>query len=226
MKTTIKVVFSSHLGKPANDQFTQHVLDTVGAPCHVFCYENYGDKSLSKVYNEALEGLDKTESIFVFCHNDITFKTKDWGKILLNTFNHNNYHIIGVAGTNYMPASGRWWDLPHTMIGIVDHTNGLREWTSNYSPKEYFGVKPSVIIDGLFMAFDPEEIEHGFDESFNGFHFYDLGFCFPNYLAGCNIGVVTNIRILHQSMGMTNAEWEKNRILFAEKYKDELPCQI
>ena len=43
------------------------------------------------------------------------------------------------------------------------------------------------------------------------------------YLDGFNIGVTTDIRILHESIGMTNDEWEKNRQLFVKKYKEDLP---
>jgi hypothetical protein len=42
-------------------------------------------------------------------------------------------------------------------------------------------------------------------------------------LDGCEIGVTTDIRILHQSVGMVKEQWEKNRVQFAEKYKEDLP---
>ena len=110
-------------------------------------------------------------------------------------------------------------------MGIVEHTNGLREWVSEYS-KPHFGIKEVCLIDGLFIAVDTSNITHQFDEDFKGFHFYDLSFCIPNYLDGVNIGIVTDIRILHKSVGMTNQQWEEARIQFAEKYKEELPIKV
>jgi GT2 family glycosyltransferase len=111
------------------------------------------------------------------------------------------------------------------MFGIVEHTNSLSTWISAYSG-EIFGVKEVVLVDGVFMSFDPDNIIHKFDENFKGFHFYDLSFCIPNYLDGCNIGVTTSIRILHKSIGATNEFWEANRQQFINQYVDELPLSL
>ena len=161
----------------------------------------------------------------VFCHNDIVFKTKDWGKKLLAKFNNTHYEIIGVAGTTNMPESGRWWDDRSKMMGIVEHTNSLRTWVSEYC-KPFGGVKEVCLIDGLFMAVDTSLIINQFDEDFKGFHFYDVSFCIPNYLDGNNIGVVTDIRILHKSIGMTNQQWEDARKQFQYKYSADLPINV
>jgi hypothetical protein len=226
MKKKIIVVFSSHLTPEENTAFENHVKDTIGVDCDVKCYENHNQWSLSQVYNNAIKEYHDDEGIMVFCHNDIEFRTKNWGKKLLGKFNNLDYQIIGVAGSTYMPESGRWWDRRGAMVGIVDHTNGLREWTSEYSSEPYIGVKDVCLIDGLFMAVDTSDLAHFFDEEFQGFHFYDVSMCFSNVLDGINIGVVTDIRILHKSIGMTNEQWEENRKLFVEKYKNDLPFDI
>ena len=225
MKNKIRVIYSSHLSDIENITFSNHVSETIGVNHVVHCYPNHNEYSLPEVYNLAIKEHHDDQAIMVFCHNDIVFKTKDWGKKLLHKFNHLDYQIIGVAGTTNMPVSGRWWDDRSKMMGIVEHTNGLREWVSEYS-KPHFGIKEVCLIDGLFIAVDTSNITHQFDEEFKGFHFYDLSFCIPNYLDGVNIGIVTDIRILHKSVGMTNQQWEEARIQFAEKYKEELPIKV
>lgn len=222
MKNNIVVVFSSHLSEDENWKFIEHIDDTIGVKHKVICYPNHNEFSLSQIYNQALKDHNEKDSVFVCCHNDIVIKTPNWGKILLAKFNNTNFDIIGVAGSTYLPESGRWWDDPSKMLGIVEHTNGLREWVSTYS-HEIHGVKEVVLIDGLFMAFNPETIVHKFDETYKGFHFYDLSFCVPNYLDGCEVGVTTSIRILHKSVGMTNEQWEANRQQFVKDYEEELP---
>ena len=224
MKNKIIVVYSSHLGEEEDLKFNKHVSETIGVKHEILRYVNYNQYSLPQIYNEALTNVIK-DAIYVFCHNDIIFKTSKWGKKLLTRFNHSDFQILGVAGSTYLPATGRWWDDRSKMMGIVEHTNGISTWVNEYAPA-FNGAKEVVLIDGLFMAVDPDEIEHRFDEDFKGFHFYDLSFIIPNYLAGCNIGVVTDIRILHKSIGETNQQWEKNRIQFVEKYKDELPLTL
>jgi hypothetical protein len=225
MKKTITVVFSSHLTPIDNEVFIQHIDSSIGVDHSSFCYVNHNTHSLTEIYNKAIEEHHKEDAIMVFCHNDIEFKTQDWGKKLLHHFNHRDYQIIGVAGTTNMPVSGRWWDDRSKMMGIVEHTNSLRTWVSEYC-KPFHGVKDVCLIDGLFMAVDTSDISNKFDEEFGEFHFYDLSFCIPNYLDGDNIGVVTDIRILHKSVGMTNQQWEDARIKLANKYKEELPINI
>lgn len=225
MKNNIIVVFSSHLTKEENQKFIKHIDNTIGVRHKTVCYPNFNQYSLPEIYNQAIKDHSEKDSIFVMCHNDIVFKTYDWGKLLLTKFNSTNYDIIGVAGSTYLSITGRWWDNRSKMCGIVEHSNGLREWVSQYS-HEIHGVKEVVLIDGLFMSFNPETIIHKFDNNYKGFHFYDLSFCIPNYLDGCNVGVTTSIRILHKSIGQTNQEWEVNRQQFVREYQDELPIVI
>lgn len=225
MKNNIVVIFSSHRSEEFNNDFITHIGATIGVRHKVVCYPNFNQYSLSQIYNQAIEDHYEPNSIFVVCHNDIWFKTLNWGKQLVGKFNNIGFDIIGIAGSTYLPESGKWWDNPSKMLGIVEHSNGISEWVSAYS-KEIYSVKDVVLIDGLFMSFDPDTIIHRFDESYKGFHFYDLSFCVPNYLDGCNIGVTTSIRVLHQSIGETNQEWENNRIQFVKQWADELPLVI
>jgi len=225
MKNNIVVVFSSHLSEDENQKFIKHVDDTIGVKHKTVCYPNFNQFGLAQIYNDAIKTHYAENSIFVMCHNDIVIKTKNWGKLLLTKFNNSRFDIIGVAGSTYMPASGMWWEDRTKMCGIVEHTDGVNTWVSQYSP-EIFGIKEVVLIDGLFMTFNPDTIIHKFDEEFTGFHFYDLGFCMPNYLDGCNIGVTTVIRVLHKSIGQTNQQWENNRQQFADRYADELPLAL
>lgn len=226
-KNKIVVVFSSHLGKAENDKFIWHIKKTIGKIEHeVICYENYNQYSLTEVYNKALNKYKENNTIILFVHPDIIIKTRDWGKLLLNKFNNNHYDILGVAGSTYIPDNGIWWSDRNKMHGIVEHTDGSSTWISEYSSEKKGHITETVSIDGLFMAVNPNTIIHQFDEDFLGFHFYDLSFCIPNYLDGCNIGVTTDLRILHKSVGMTNEQWEFNRNKFIDKYYMDLPVSI
>jgi hypothetical protein len=222
MKDNIVVVFSSHLSEEENLKFIKHINDTIGVKHKVVCYTNFNQYSLSEVYNKAIKEYNNENAIMVFCHNDITIKTRTWGRLLLNKFNNSDFQIIGVAGTTYL-ENGCWWQDRSKMCGVVEHTDGYSTWISEYAPPRKGYTKPVVVIDGVFMAADCSNLEHQFDEDFKGFHLYDISWVLPNYLDGCNIGVTTDIRILHQSMGITNEQWELNRKQFIEKYKNELP---
>ncbi len=218
MKNNIVVIFSSHLPEEENQRFIDHIHYTIGVKHKVVCYPNPNQFSLSEVYNDALKNHCTDDCIIVFCHNDIVIKTKNWGKILLNHYNNTDYSIIGVAGSTFIPASGVWWEDRSKMYGVVEHTNGVSEWVSEYS-NIYHGVKPTVMIDGVFMSADPGRIRAHFNENYGKFHFYDLSFCVDNYLENCNIGVTTSITVLHKSIGQTNQSWEDNRKKFINEYQ-------
>ena len=95
-----------------------------------------------------------------------------------------------------------------------------------YSDKKIGFIDNTVIVDGLFFVVDKEKIKCEFDEKVEGFHFYEIDFCFRNYLEGVKIGVTSDIDVTHLSIGQTNEKWEENRKIFAEKYKDNLPAKV
>ena len=182
---------------------------------------NNGEKSLSEIYNEILQ--ESKTDIIVLCHDDIYFDTNSWYSKILNHFEDTDYGIIGVAGSTYMPKSGMWWEDRTKMVGIVNHESEGKKWESKYSGGFGNGIKETVVVDGVFMVVKKSNLKQNFDESVEGFHFYDIQFCFRNFIEGVKIGVISNVRITHKSIGMTNEQWEKNRILFSEKFKSSLP---
>lgn len=228
MKDKIIVIFSTHLSEEDNQKFVTHIKDTIGISNYfIKYYINHNEYSLTEIYNKGIKENYQENAIFVFCHNDIIFKTKDWGKILLRKFNYSDeYQILGVAGTTYLADNGIWWEERDYMHGIVEHTNGLSTWVSEFSLDKKGIIIPTVLIDGVFMAVDCDNIEEQFNENYKGFHFYDISFSVANYLRGCNIGVINDIRIVHKSIGRVNEKWEENRQQFINEFKEELPIKI
>ena len=176
MKNNIVVVFSSHFTEEENQKFIKHIDDTIGVKHTTVCYPNFNQFSLSEVYNRAIKEYNTPESIMVFMHNDITIKTRTWGRLLLSKFNNSNFSIIGVAGTTTLLESAQWWQDRSKMVGVVEHTDGIQTWVSEYAVPIKGYTKPVVLVDGVFMAVDCNNIVHQWDENFMGFHLYDLAF--------------------------------------------------
>ena len=212
----------------SNENFGKHLIKSCGLDhkkIQIIEIVNTGNRSLTNCYNEILKNAKYNH--VVFTHSDITIETKQWGSKLLKLFEKNpGYGILGVAGTKLMPASGRWWDTPKKMYGRVAHTHEGKSWLSTYSADLGQEIEETVVVDGVFFAVDKTKLKKTFNEEVIGFHFYELTLCFENYLEGVKIGVTTMIRINHKSIGMTNEEWEKNRLQFTEKFKDDLPVSI
>lgn len=222
----ITIVFSTHKDSNYNNNFKQHLLDTVGLnDVEILEYENYNQYSLTEVYNKGLR--ESKHNIVVFCHNDILFNQKYWGKrILEHHTKKSDYGILGVAGTSYFPNSGMWWEITGEMVGQVYHQKDGKRWVSEYNKPFGSKVIDSVVVDGVFFSVNKNNLKTSFDEDFKGFHFYDISFCLSNFINGVKIGTISNVSITHMSIGMTNNEWENNRKQLVDKYSEHFPIKL
>jgi hypothetical protein len=189
----------------------------------ILVYENDGVNSLTEIYNIGLK--EAKNDIIVFMHDDLILETTNMTPKIVKLFEkHSEYGIIGVAGTDKL-TSGRWWDNRDNMFGVVGHIHEGKRHVNHYSKGSYVDVlKRVVVVDGLFFMVDRRRLKKYFNEEFQGFHFYDISFCFENFKEGVKIGVTTKISLTHKSIGMVNKQWEKNKLFFEALYEKELPA--
>lgn len=221
-KTPLTVVVST---RKYDQKYYDHIKKMFSHDkTEILIYENNNEKSLSVLYNEALE-VAKNE-IVVFIHDDLIIETTNVTSKIHKLFDtHLEYGIIGVAGTDNL-TSGMWWEQKENMQGQVKHQNDEKTWRNEYSKTFGDSLKEVVIIDGLFMVIHKGRIKHNFDEDFSGFHFYDLPICVNNHKDNIKIGVTTKIKLIHKSIGQTNNKWVKGKYQFESKYGDLLPLTI
>lgn len=209
------------------ESFKEHVIKTCGLPINkieFLFYENNNKYSLTEVYNMGMKKA-KYDTI-VFLHHDMEIETSNFGSKILKHFEKNpEFGILGLAGTrNFIDPM--WWKK--SMMGIVNHQSNGKKWESKYSDNQGDYIAEVVVLDGVMLIVRRDRIKKDFDEKFQNFDFYDVSFCFANYLEGVKIGVITNIRITHFSVGagVNNQNWKNNRDLFETIYKDKLPVNI
>jgi hypothetical protein len=212
--------------KKPNEDYKKHILETCGVINSEFLfYKNENEYSLTDVYNKGLK--EAKYDIVVFLHDDIIIKTNNWGNKLLKHYKRNTeYGILGVAGSKSLPTSGKWWENKKTMYGQVYHTDKGNTWLSKYSDDLGNKITDVVVVDGVFFSVNKKVIKKEFNADVKGFHFYDIDFCFNNYINDIKVGVHYDIKINHMSIGITNNEWEENRKQFSDTYKDSLPIKI
>ncbi len=218
------VVCSRQTDKEKND-FLEHIKSTCGYNVHVMFLINSEGVSLTKIYNDMLEKLD-TE-VVIFIHDDIEFLRKGWGAEIARLFKANEeYGIIGVAGSAEFDEKGAWWNYDKKYGQVLHRSNG-KSWLSAFSPLLDKDLEETCVIDVLFMAIHTKRISKHFDNDFEGFNHYDTSFCISNYIDGkCKIGVTTNIRMAHNSVGETKPNWFDNLQKLNEKFSEYYPLNV
>ena len=227
MDNSISVVVCSRENSEQKKDFIQHIKDTCGCNAHVYFLINQDGVGLTQIYEDMIKSDKVDSNVIIFIHDDIEFLKKGWGAEILRLFNkHKDYGIIGVAGSAQFDENGAWWQY-NKKYGQVLHRHDGKSWLTAFSPLLDHDLQEVCVIDGLFMAVHKKRISKNFDSEVKGFNFYDIDFCLANYIDGkTKIGVTTNIRIAHNSVGEMKPEWYTNRDQINEKYKDYYPIDL
>ena len=209
------------------EELKKNIIDTAMLGLDIFFVVNPNGVGLPVIYNKMLndENVNKNE-IIVFMHDDIELLKKGWASEIYRMFNeHKEYGIIGVAGSAQFDENGAWWQY-EKKYGQVLHRHEGNSWLTTFSPLLDKDLQDVCVIDGLFMAIDVKRVGKQFDENL-AFDFYDICFCLDNYLAkNCKIGVTTNIRIAHSSIGQMRQGWYAAREYANKKYADKFPIDL
>ena len=227
MEDKITVIFCSKKNGEENKGFIDHIKETCGCDLNVICVHNPDGISISKIYADMTVNEEIETNIIVYIHDDIEFLRKGWGKEILRLFNENEkYGIIGVAGSAQFDENGAWWNY-EKKFGQVLHRWEGKSWLTAFSPLLDKDLQEVAVIDGLFIAIHKKRISENFSREIESFDFYDIHFCLSNLLKKkCKIGVTTNIRIAHNSIGKLKDSWYKNREIINEEFGRKFPIDI
>lgn len=105
-KTKLTIVMSTR----KIDQYYLDLLKSTSGlrDLEIIPFENPNGQSLTELYNKGL--VMSNSNLVLFCHDDLKFDTKNWGRKLLNHFKRDSeYGIVGIAGTRYLSKRGCWW---------------------------------------------------------------------------------------------------------------------
>ena len=227
MEDKITVIFCSKKNGEENKGFIDHIKETCGCDLNVICVHNPDGISISKIYADMTVNEEIETNIIVYIHDDIEFLRKGWGKEILRLFSENEkYGIIGVAGSAQFDENGAWWNY-EKKFGQVLHRWEGKSWLTAFSPLLDKDLQEVAVIDGLFIAIHKKRISENFSREIESFDFYDIHFCLSNLLKKkCKIGVTTNIRVAHNSIGKLKDSWYKNREIINEEFGRKFPIDI
>lgn len=236
MVENLTIIISSRKDAEEGQEYINHIKETCGCPAKIIFVSNKdGAMGLTELYGSMLSNKDIKSRYMAFIHDDLSILRPGFGKELIRLFNNNpEYGIIGVAGSDYFDdkdadeAGSRWWAYKGHIWGQVLHRDleHGKSWLTEFSPLIEKDLEEVCVVDGLFFAVDRKKIKKNFDSSLKGFNFYEIDFCLANFLEGVKVGVTTNIRIAHNSLGAMKPNWYENRDIVCEKYKDDFPIFV
>lgn len=211
------------------ESLKKNVSETIGVPYEWLIWDNRSqNKGICEVYNKLAESAKYP--YLCFLHEDLLFKTGNWGGYLTQLFSTRNVGLIGIAGSDYKSKflSGWYSGGGANDYSNIYHRNNQEEFHLKF-PKLWSKPENEVVmIDGVFMAC-PATIwtEIKFNERLlKGFHFYDIDFSLK-IAQNHKVLVTDQIDMIHLTVGGDFGDrWVRQAIIFHNHWKNLLPVSI
>jgi hypothetical protein len=207
---------------------SKNVAETIGVPYEIIAVDN--SKSQYTIFQAYNAGIEQSKHEFLcFMHEDISFKTVDWGKVVIEAFKNNSaLGVLGVAGSSYKTFMPSGWIAAYAEKGV--YVNLLQSFKDKrkdlhaYANPRKESCAKVISVDGVWFCTRKSIAEKiRFDDStFKGFHCYDVDFSL-NVGLQHEVAVTFDILINHFSEGSFDKDWATETIKLHKKWKLHLP---
>lgn len=212
--------------KHSLSRLEQNIADTIGLVYELIIIEDAdGSIGICKGYNQGA-ALAKYEFL-CFMHDDIAYKTLNWGPVICGLLADKSIGLIGIAGgivKTKVPSDwkGRYESME---IYLVQH---YRYRTSEplFLKTNYSGLKLAdvVTLDGTWLCSRKDVLQtvHFDETTFTGFHGYDMDFSLQ-VLQYYRVCVSFEILLDHFSEGQHSKAWIESALIISDKWEKKLP---
>lgn len=207
-----------------------NIRETIGADYELVVIDN--SNSAYNIFTAYSEGTKKAKgNILVFIHEDVTFRSESWGKILEQNFLDESVGVIGVAGTHFLPKHPcAWWDSGISSMHYLQGTNTGGEYITRYNNEDVFKRSSNEMasLDGFFLAFPKRifDIIQWDTSLFDGFHGYDTDICLQVLHSGHKVCMNWDILLEHKSLGnVTSSAFQDSQGAVFRKWEGFLPVE-
>lgn len=212
--------------KESLTELAQNIADTIGLVYELIIIEDPdGSIGICKGYNQ---GAARAKYEFLcFMHDDIAYKTQNWGPVICGLLNDKSIGLIGIAGgivKTKVPSDwkGRYEGME---IHLVQHYR-YRKSEPLFLKTNHSGLKLAdvVTLDGTWLCSRKDVLATvQFDEiTFTGFHGYDMDFSLQ-VLQYYRVCVSFEILLDHFSEGQHNTAWIESALIISDKWEEKLP---
>ncbi len=205
-----------------NKLLRENIDKTVGVEYEIIHIDNSQNRySIFSAYNMGWEKSKYPYTCFV--HEDVLFRTQNWGVKVIKHLQNRDCGFVGVAGGPLLTRVPGSWSDNGGFVSIIQ--SGQKNKKRVHRPHRFKGIsREAVLLDGVFLCARKELMQTvSFDEDFNGFHIYDLDVSIKSHLAGYTNYVIYDVLLEHFSRGNRNKHYFENLLQLFDKWSNELP---
>lgn len=217
-----------------NDEISRlerNIMDTIGVPYEFMPIYNHANEPIAKIYNKGVT-ISTGEYLF-FIHQDVSFMSNNWGRVLIDGLNMKKCGAIGFAGSKtFFDCVAGWCQRDEDVIMNYYHPSqaGNLDYIFRGEVSSSFFSKV-VALDGFALGVKREVfLISPFDEKvLSGFHGYDIDFCLSLFHLGYQnfVCVDPSMKIIHFSNGSFNRDWAFETLrLYKLKWRNILPLSV
>ncbi len=220
------IICSTH---PTTDAgLLKNIQKTIGTDYEIIHIDNsQGKYNIFEAYNL---GVERAKGEYLcFMHEDILFKSDNWGPAVEMHLSQPCVGAIGVAGGCVVLDKLDWRFYGFGIVNLEQGNYTVEEnpvyYISNHLEKQKIPLTQVAILDGAWIAMRKnlfQQIRFD-DQTFHDFHLYDSDICMQINKMGLGVFIVFEVFIEHKSEGTYSEGYRKSLEVFAEKWKADLP---
>lgn len=213
-----------------NNRLLNNITSTIGVEHEIIIIDNSKNEySIFQAYNKGA-GQAKYSNL-CFMHEDIVYHTDNWGQIVNDILSDPDVGVLGVAGSKYVSnIPSPWWLCnQHEFTDLLVY-NIIQHYKVGSAHKKNIEnhLEEVIVLDGVWLCCSINVWRDAqFDQqTFSGFHFYDMDFCLSAWKNGYKNVVSSQILIEHLSSGNVNKGWVETAFVFNKKWSKHLPVSL
>lgn len=209
-----------------SEELEKNISETIGCEYELVLIDNSKNKySIFSAYNEGVRRAKGNNLCFM--HDDIWYKTLNWGMQVEKKLEDESIGIVGVIGSYVMTKDCGYWDMMAPWVTGRVPIESRSGW-KGVNDCDYFYGKNSIdevaMIDGFWFCMSSKVFQKvSFDETYNGFHFYDMDICMQLLVNGYRNTIIHGIEIIHMCSPTYNYQFSIAMSKFHQKWMTKLP---
>lgn len=183
-------------------------------------YVVWNAKSMTAGYNAAMNISDAAYKIYI--HQDTFISDIFYTSKILERLQTTKYHMLGLAGAEEMPGTGKWWDCNPMQKRMCLYQDFTIHTLNSVTDSAEVDVKDVQALDGVLIA-TKTDLQWR-EDLFDNFHFYDVSQSMEFLRHALPVGYYNNktAGVLHEVSvskdKKTENAYEEARKVFVKEY--------